>query len=152
MIIRHRCFRELMDERSWIHAVLKEQNGWVSARFFFPASVIRYLLLYRWIIQTYSTTSITYKFQIVHGCRSFIYRNGGYFFASGNLPFCVIKIVSNLGECCWGKIIVVQQHILQLISYFALWRGMYFQSTKWISVINNKKELFHPTMTTLFHN
>ena len=27
-------FGELMDERSWIHAVLNEHNGWVSARYF----------------------------------------------------------------------------------------------------------------------
>ena len=102
----------------------------------------------------YSTTSITYKFQIVDGCRSILSLQVvvDFRFFNRNLPFCLIKIVSNLGECCWGKIIVVQQHILQLISYFALWRGMYFQSTKWISVINNTKELFHPTMTTLFHN
>lgn len=127
---------------------------------FFSASVIRYPLLYRWIIQTwkkkwhYSTTSITYKFQIVDGFRSILSLQVvvDFRYFNGNLPFCVIKIVSNLGGCCWGKIIVVQQHILQLISYFALWRGMYFQSTKWISVINNTKELFHPTMTTLFHN
>ena len=78
---------------------------------FFSASVIRYPLLYRWIIQTWkkkwhhSTTSITYNFQIVDGCRSILSLQVvvDFRFFNGNLPFCVIKIVSNLGECCWGK-------------------------------------------------
>ena len=50
----------------------------------------------------------------------------------------------------WDKIVLVQQHILHQISYLALWRTMYSQtltSTNWISVINDKIQLFLPTMT-----